>query len=556
MTSTFNEFGLRRELLSAIAELGFLEPTPIQSEVIPLMLADQDVIGQAQTGTGKTAAFALPILQNLIPDQIAPQALVLTPTRELALQVTVAFREYACFQDVGVVSVYGGQSYSPQIKAIKRGVDIVVGTPGRLLDLIRRKVLDLGSVRTLILDEADEMLSMGFIDDIESILKETPQNRQTALFSATIPNEIRKLAQKYMNDPKLVHIEKDQITVKAIEQRYYLVNLEDKFATLTRFFEIEEITCALIFTRTRAASADLAHQLAARGFLAEALNGDLSQDAREHVMRRFRSGQIHVLVATDVAARGLDVDDISHVFNFDLPDDPEIYVHRIGRTGRAGKSGIAISIVPPSGMNRLRSIESFTHQKIKKAEIPTREEILQGREVRLLDQIEVWLKRGRCQREREIVLELVESGHDPVEIAAVALKIARAEEKQRPIQEIGEVRQETKRRSRQPNRKGKQRFQRSSSRNRGAHIVDTTFSHEAGMVRLVLSKGKAHGVNPGEVVSTIAYHADIPGSQIGKIQIQPQHTLIDVPEKFCEQVIANASNYRLRKQTLTVTRSG
>ncbi len=555
MTSTFNEFGLRRELLSAIDELGFLEPTSIQSEVIPLMLANQDVIGQAQTGTGKTAAFALPILQNLIPDQTVPQALVLTPTRELALQVTVAFREYACFQDVGVVSVYGGQSYSPQIKAIKRGVDIVVGTPGRLLDLIRRKVLDLGSVRTLILDEADEMLSMGFIDDIESILKETPQNRQTALFSATIPKEIRKLAQKYMHDPQLVHIEKDQITVKAIEQRYYLVNLEDKFAALTRFFEIEEITSALIFTRTRAASADLAHQLAARGFLAEALNGDLSQDAREHVMRRFRSGQIHVLVATDVAARGLDVDDISHVFNFDLPDDPEIYVHRIGRTGRAGKSGIAISIVPPSGMSRLRSIESFTRQKIKRAEIPTREEILLGREVRLLDQIEVWLKRGRCQREREIVSELAESGHDPLEIAAVALKIARAEEKQRPIQKIGEVRQEKSRRSRQPNRKGKQRFQRSSSRNRGAR-VNATFSHEAGMVRLVLSKGKAHGVNPGEVVSTIAYHADIPGSEIGKIQIQPQHTLVDVPEKFCEQVIANAGNYRLRKQTLTVTRSG
>jgi len=555
MAETFNEFGLCTELLNAIDGLGFIVPTPIQSEVIPIMLENRDVIGQAQTGTGKTAAFGLPILHNLIPNQKSVQALILSPTRELALQVTNAFRDYGQFQDVAVVSVYGGQSYQSQIRSIKHGVDIVVGTPGRLLDLIRRKVLNLSSVHTLVLDEADEMLSMGFIEDIEKIIKETPQNRQTALFSATIPKEIQKLAQQYMRDPQLIQVEKEQITVQAIEQRYYLVNREDKMAALTRLFEMEQISSALIFTRTRASSGDLANQLAARGFLAEALNGDLSQDAREHVMRRFRSGQIQVLVATDVAARGLDIEEISHVFNYDLPDESEIYIHRIGRTGRAGRSGTAISIVTPAGMRQLRSIESLTRQKIKKADIPSRQEILQTREEHLLEQVEIWLRRNRCQREREIVEELVESGHDPMEIATVAIKIARAEEKQRPIQEIGEVRQNDRSSSRQPNRRGKSRFQKRSSRGRSDRF-NSESSHEEGMVRLVLNKGKAHGVNPGEVVSTIAYNADIPGSQIGKILIRPQTTFVDVPEELCEQVLANSSSYRLQKKAFTVTRSG
>ena len=553
MTNTFNELSLQSELLQGLDELGHQEPTPIQSAVIPLMLDGQDVIGQAQTGTGKTAAFALPMLQKLDPEQMAVQGLVMTPTRELAIQVTDAIREYARFMNVAVLSVYGGQSYAPQIKGLKRGADIVVGTPGRLLDLIKRKSLDLSQVHTLILDEADEMLSMGFIEDIETILKETPYGRQTALFSATMPKPIQSLAKQYMRDPRLIQIEHKQLTVEAIEQRYYLVNVEDKLAAITRLFEMEDIGSALIFTRTRAGSAELANQLAVRGFLAEVLNGDLSQDARERVMQRFRSGQIQVLVATDVAARGLDIEDISHVFNYDLPDDPEIYVHRVGRTGRAGRTGIAITICTPAGVRRLRSIESYTRHKIKQAEIPSKEEILEARETRLLEQIEIWLRRGRCQREREIVSELVEVGHDPLEIAAVALKLARAEEKQRPIQEMGEVRQEPREHNRRPNRKGKQRFQQSISGSRRERY-DAMHSHEAGMVRLVLSKGKAHGVSPNEVVSTIAYHADIPGSQIGKITIHPQHTLVDVPERFTEQVISNAPSYRLRKQAVTVKR--
>ena len=312
----------------------------------------------------------------------------------------------------------------------------------------------------------------------------------------------------------------------------------------------KEIGSALIFVRTRAGSGELANELAKRGFLVEALNGDLSQEARERVMKRFRKGQISVLVATDVAARGLDIEDISHVFNYDLPDDPEVYVHRIGRTGRAGKTGIAISIVTPQGQRRLGRIEAYARHKIKRASLPSVEDIQRHREERLLKQVDVWLKRGRCQREREIVAELVEAGNDPLEIAAVALKIARAEEKQRPISEIGEVREFRPRRT---NKKGKLRFKRGKGY-RGNDRTQGALSHERGMVRLMLSKGKAHGVRPNEVVSTIAYHADIPGNTIGKITIHSQHTLVDVPEQYAAQVLAQAGNYRLRKQAIRVER--
>jgi len=357
MTTQFRDLNLHPGLMQAIAELGYTEPTEIQVQTIPIMLAGVDVIGQAQTGTGKTAAFALPILHNLIPGQKRPQALILSPTRELALQVADTIQAYGRHLDVRVLAIYGGSSYGRQIKALKRGVEVVVGTPGRLLDLLRRKVLDLSNIRTLVLDEADEMLSMGFVDDIETLLDATPAQRQLALFSATIPQAIRRLAKKYLNEPQSIVIKRKQLTVAATEQRYYLVNQRDKLAALTRLFETEEITRALIFVRTRAGTGELANALASRGFSAEMLNGDLSQEARERVMYRFRNDQVKVLVATDVAARGLDIDDISHVFNYDLPDDPEVFVHRIGRTGRAGKEGIAITLLTPREQRMLQRIE-------------------------------------------------------------------------------------------------------------------------------------------------------------------------------------------------------
>ncbi|MDP2917593.1 MAG: DEAD/DEAH box helicase, partial [Dehalococcoidia bacterium] len=329
MTTAFSQLGLKPQLVQAVSDLGYIIPTPIQSKIIPLMLGGHDVIAQSQTGTGKTAAFVLPILQTLERGQRDIQALVLAPTRELALQVAKATNEYGSCLNVRVLAVYGGQPYNRQISCLRQGVDIVVGTPGRLLDLIEKGELDLSCVSTVVLDEADEMLSMGFIEDIEEILSKIPSERQTALFSATIPPEIGSMANKYMHSPQSIIIKSKHLTVDAIEHRYCLVNKEEKLAVLTRLFEVEDITSALIFVRTRVGTSDLVNELMGRGFPAEALNGDLNQQTREQVLNRFRRNQTTVLVATDMAARGLDIDNISHVFNYDLPEDPELYVHRV-----------------------------------------------------------------------------------------------------------------------------------------------------------------------------------------------------------------------------------
>jgi ATP-dependent RNA helicase DeaD len=553
MPYEFDQLGLHPQLVQAVTERGYSEPTPIQTEIIPLMLAGQDVLGQAQTGTGKTAAFALPILHLITPGAGHVQALVVAPTRELAMQVAKAIYEYGRHRDVRVLTIYGGQPYGRQISRLKKGVDVVVGTPGRLLDLLKRKALDLSRVRTVVLDEADEMLSMGFIEDIETILETTPPERQTALFSATLPPAIRRLADQYMHDPQAITIKRKQLTVAAIEQRYYLVNEADKLSALTRLFEVEDITSALIFARTRLGTGELANALTVRGFPAEILNGDLSQDARERVMARFRRNQIKVLVATDVAARGLDIDDISHVFNYDLPQDPEIYVHRVGRTGRAGKTGIAITLLTPKEQWRLRRIEKYSRQKITKAALPTVADIQTHREGQLIEQVQVWLRRGRCSRERELVTQLMEEGHDILDIAASALKVARAEEKQRPIPSIGETaeyraRQGNNRKS--PMRGGNGRVRNSSSRGPVSKA-----SHEKGMVRLQISAGKAQGTRPNDVVGTIAFHADIPGRTIGAIRIQDEHTLVDIPEKFVSQVLEKSGSIQIHRQPVTIERA-
>ena len=553
MTIEFNELGLHPQLVQAVTERGYTTPTPIQQAVIPVMLTGKDVLGQAQTGTGKTAAFSLPILHNLTPGLGHVQALVLAPTRELGVQVAETMMAYGRLRNISVLAVYGGQPYGPQIRSLKQGVDIVVGTPGRLLDLLKRNKLDLGQVQTVVLDEADEMLSMGFVEDIEAILQETPDERQTALFSATLPRQIRQLADEYMNQPQAISIERSQRTVAAIEQRAYLVNEQDKLAALTRLFEVEPITSALIFARTRVGTAELANELTVRGFPAEPLNGDLGQQAREQVLNRFRQNQIKVLVATDVAARGLDIDDISHVFNFDLPQDPEIYVHRVGRTGRAGKTGIALTLVTPKEQWRLRKIEQYSKQKVAYATLPTSEDIKNRREAELLEKMAVWLRRGRCARERELVARLAEEGHDLLEIAAIALKLARAEEKQRPIARISKVE------AHQPRRGRREKFGNGRSRkkngSRSGSNGQSNHSHENGMVRLSLSAGKMDGLRVNDVVGTIAFHADIPGSTIGAIHIQEERTLVDVPEQFASKVLAKTGSYRVRKKRLNVERA-
>ena len=545
MTPNFSEFDLQPQLVQTIADIGYATPTPIQFTVIPAMLAGQDVIGQSQTGSGKTAAFSLPILHNLQTGQRHVQSLVITPTRELAIQVADAMHSYGRQTGVRVLAVYGGQPYDRQIRRLKKGVDIVVGTPGRLLDLIRRNVLKLDKVATVVLDEADEMLSMGFIADIEAILDQTASSRQTALFSATLPQRILRLAKQYMNMPRSFKIKCKQLTVETVEQRYYMVNEGDKLAALTRLFEVEPIASALIFARTRLGTTELVNELALRGFPAEALNGDMSQDARGQVLNRFRDKKLKVLVATDVAARGLDIDDISHVFNYDLPQDPEIYVHRVGRTGRAGKTGIAISLLTPKERWGLRRIEGFIKQKITRMTLPSAEDIKLNRETQLLEKVMVWLRRGRCNREREIVAQLLADGHDLAEVAAVALKLARAEEKQRPIVPLKEVAEFSAPVSgpalKRPDRR------------KGCGRNDA--SHEKGIVRLLLGTGRADGVRINRVVGTFSHYADIPGRSLGKISIQKKHTLVDVPEKLVGRVLAKCTDYRIGNKAVTVRRA-
>jgi ATP-dependent RNA helicase DeaD len=525
------------------------------------------VIGQAQTGTGKTAAFALPILNSYQPRQ-TPQALVLAPTRELALQVAEAMQAYGRHLGAQVLAVYGGQGFGQQVNQLRRRVDIVVGTPGRLLDLLNRKILDLSGIKTVVLDEADEMLKMGFIDDVEAILAKTPPRRQTALFSATMPAPIRRLADKYMRAPQSVTIQRDQVTAAAIEQRYYLVRQTDKVAALTRILEHEDVKRGLIFARTRNGTAELATALTRQGFPAETLNGDLTQEARERVLNRFRNNQIKILVATDVAARGLDIDDISHVFNHDLPSEVEVYVHRIGRTGRASKTGIAVSLITPAERAHLRRIEVFTRQKFLRATLPGVEDIMKRRSSRLAEQVTVLLQRGRLNRERAIVDELLALDHDPLDVAAAALKLARGDEKQRtiaPVVEVQETQEGPNKRFNRERRNGgdyraakrtspslRHSFSQPSSRPTQRHR-DGKDAHETGMVRLTLNVGKTHGIAPSDLVGTIAHHADIPGSAIGKIRVENQKSFVDVPELLVPRVMKQVGKYRIRKQVVNVT---
>lgn len=577
MAQTFAELGLRPELLSALADLNHETPTPIQADIIPLMLMGKDVVAQSQTGTGKTASFALPILENLAPGNNGIQALILCPTRELAIQVAKAIKEYGKYTKFNVMAIYGGQSYSEQLRNLRRGLDIVVGTPGRLLDLLeKRKAMDLSNLKHFVLDEADEMLSMGFIDDIERIIQKTPEFHQTALFSATLPKQIRNLAKKYLVDPESITIEGQELTVDSIEQKYYIVDERNKFAALTRLIETEDISSALIFARTRASSRELANGLVQRGFTTEALNGDLSQDARMQILDSFRAKKINILVATDVAARGIDIDDISHVFNYDLPDQSEVYVHRVGRTGRAGRSGTAITFVPQSKLWRINRIEKLTRKKMVEGKLPTAEEIKLKRNDSYEEKIRVWLKRGRCIQEREIVQKFIDEGVDPVELSAILLKMARAEESKRPIQELKKSRARSNEGSRGRGRDrergsygrdrgyGNDRNQ-SRSRNPGSSRTKRKYSRdsagtgrnssEEGMTRFIINRGRQHGIKPGEIVSSIASAANIPGSSIGKISINDDTTYVDVRENHANKVDNNNINYTIHRKDITVKKA-
>ncbi|WP_026369404.1 DEAD/DEAH box helicase [Kallotenue papyrolyticum] len=520
MTS-FEELGLSAATLKAIAELGYEEPTPIQARTIRRMLDGADVIAQAQTGTGKTAAFALPIIERLDTRSHHPQALVLTPTRELAVQVAEAFQAYGKYHQIAILPVYGGQPIERQLRALSRGVQVVVGTPGRLLDHIRRGTLALDQVRTVVLDEADEMLDMGFIEDIEAILQETPSERQTALFSATMPQPIVDLARRYLRDPERIIVQTEQMTVPQIRQVYYEVGGRDKFEVLARVLDYESPSSAIIFCRTKSEVDALGQRLTARAFPAETLHGDMTQVQRDRVMARFRSGQAELLVATDVAARGLDVEHVSHVINYDIPLDPEIYVHRIGRTGRAGRSGTAITLVTPRERRLLKLIERSTGAPIQRLRVPTIADVIARRRESFKETLRETIAAGGLEPYVSIAEDLGEE-YSPTDLAAAAFKLLLGEPPEDAEDLLAEQEPDTTEEEggRRPRRRREQ-----------------SFGPERGMTRLYLDVGRNDGVRPADIVGAIANEANIPGRAVGAIELFEHFSFVEVPSNLAERVV-------------------
>ncbi len=548
-TITFAELGLTETTLKALNDLGYEEPTAIQAQTIPLLIEGRDMIAQAQTGTGKTAAFALPILERLNLTQSTPQALILTPTRELAIQVAEAFHSYSKFHRINVLPVYGGQPIERQLRALERGVQVVVGTPGRLLDHIRRGTLPLGQIRFLVLDEADEMLAMGFIEDIESILKETPANRQTALFSATMPDAIVKLAQRYMNEPQRVTVRAEQLTVPQIRQIYYEVGKRDKFEMLARILDYEQPTSAIIFCRTKRDVDMLGERLVARAYPAETIHGDLNQSQRDRVMGRFRGGQAELLIATDVAARGLDIDHVSHVFNYDIPLSAESYVHRIGRTGRAGRSGSAITLVTARERRLWYTIQRTTNGSIQRMTLPTISDVVGRRREAFKEQLREAIGGSDLAPYRIMAEELGEE-FSPTEIAAAAFKLLLGAPPvigKDPLAEP-EV----------PESSSYTQSSSASSRDRkpakkDARPTSGSVQPGRGMTQIYIDIGREEGVRPGDVVGAIANEADIPGNMIGAIELFDHFTLVDVPSNHLDRVLQALKRTTIRNRRINPT---
>ncbi|MFX3625678.1 MAG: DEAD/DEAH box helicase [Ectobacillus sp.] len=430
--TTFRELGLSEQLLDSVEKMGFEEATPIQAQTIPVALQGADIIGQAQTGTGKTAAFGLPLIEKVNTKNDTIQGIVIAPTRELAIQVSEELYKIGYHKRVRILPIYGGQDINRQIRALKKGPHLIVGTPGRILDHINRKTIRLQNVETVVLDEADEMLNMGFIEDIENILSEVPEEHQTLLFSATMPEPIRRIAERFMKDPKHIKVKAKEVTMPNIQQFYLEVQEKKKFDTLTRLLDIQSPELAIVFGRTKRRVDELSEALNLRGYAAEGIHGDLSQAKRLSVLKKFKEGSIEVLVATDVAARGLDISGVTHVYNFDIPQDPESYVHRIGRTGRAGKTGIAMLFVTPREFGQLKNIERTTNRKIDRMKPPTLDEALEGQQRLIAEKLASTIENENLSYYKRMAEELLEE-HDSVTVVAAALKLMTKEPDTTPV---------------------------------------------------------------------------------------------------------------------------
>ena len=557
--TTFSELGLRPELLEAVTQMGFTTPTPIQEQTIPLLTENiTDLVALAQTGTGKTAAFGLPLLNIMDEERRTPQALILCPTRELCMQITKDLEAFSSKMPlVKIVAVYGGTAITTQISAIKRGVQIVVATPGRLKDLIDRKAIALGEVETLVLDEADEMLRMGFIDDVEWVLEKTPDDIQIALFSATMPSVIRKIAQEYLTNPEQVTIKVTTASAENIRQRFWMVSGVHKLDALTRILEAETFDGMIIFVRTKTATIELAEKLEARGYSAAAINGDMSQTLRERTIAHLKNGKLDILIATDVAARGLDVDRITHVVNYDIPYDTESYVHRIGRTGRAGRSGDAILFIAPRERKLLGNIEKATKQKIEEMGLPSTEVINNKRISRFKQNITDTLASEELSFFSQL-LEQYQQEHNvsALEIASALAKLVQGDtpllmqnlpkkthdsREDRPHREERSHREDRPRREDRPerDRKPKRAF------GSGATIEMETFRIEV---------GHSHGVKPGNIVGAIANETGIDGDHIARIRIEDNYSTVELPAGMPKELLEELKRIRVAGQPLNISK--
>ena len=552
--TAFDQLALNKPLLAVLDEVGYETPSPIQAQTIPLLLQGKDVLGQAQTGTGKTAAFALPLLSNLDLKQKSPQVLVLTPTRELAIQVAEAFQKYAShMHGFHVLPIYGGQDYRGQIRALQRGVHVVVGTPGRVMDHMRRATLKLDRLSALVLDEADEMLRMGFIEDVEWILEQTPSHRQIALFSATMPEQIRRIATKYLNAPEQITIKSKTTTVDTIRQRFWPVSGVHKLDALTRILEAEPFDAMIVFVRTKIATAELSEKLEARGYASAPLNGDIAQIQRERTITQLKNGKLDIIVATDVAARGLDVERVSHVVNYDIPYDTEAYVHRIGRTGRAGRQGDAILFVAPREKRMLGAIEKATRKKIELMELPTTELINDKRIARFKQRITDTLATEDLGFFTQLIEQYQQEHNVPAEdIAAALAQLLQGDApfllQKKPQQTASQKRTDKSRdRDERPPRQQRAHTEHDRPARKGSPVED-------GMERFRIEVGHKHNVMPGNIVGAIANEAGIESQYIGRINIYDDYSVVDLPEGMPREIFNELKKVWVVGQQLKISR--
>lgn len=517
----FNTLPIKKEILKAVEKMGFEEMTPIQARAIPVALMGRDLVGQAQTGTGKTAAFGIPILEKIQAKLKKPQALVVCPTRELAIQVAEEIRNLAKYlPSIKVLPIYGGQEISKQIRSLKAGVQIIIGTPGRIMDHMRRKTVKFDHVNMVVLDEADEMLDMGFREDIEMILSEIDKERQTLLFSATMPKPILDLTKIYQKDPEMIKVTRKELTVPNITQYYYEVRPKNKAEVLSRLLDIHNPQRSVVFCNTKKGVDELVDELKGRGYFAEGLHGDMKQSMRDRVMKGFRGGKIEILVATDVAARGIDVDDVDAVFNYDLPQDDEYYVHRIGRTGRAGKNGMAFTFVVGKEVYKLRDIKKYCRTKIKAQPIPSLDDVRETRVQKIFDRLDSYIEDKNLDRYINMIEELVnEKDYTAMDLAAAFLAdmLGTSEEK------IG-----------------------------GSWDSFEESGSQKSMVRLFINIGKRQGIRPGDILGAIAGESGIPGKLVGTIDLYDKYTFVEVPKEVASDVLDAMKNVKIKGKTINV----